>query len=269
MAKAKITNEKELQANIQRLEGNFRPDVHMVRTYVKDTDETVNIPHIGYGFKIDKKDYAFYNLLEDGTQDPNKPAYIMSKDVADKRFLKEYNKAHKAAKKLAKVKNITEFGKIAALTDIAYNMGTEWHLKFPSAMKALNEKNYLEFTKELLRGKDKFTKSKYVKDVGINRVTENTLLFGYDHTEAYNSGDLYKEASKEFISSENPVPEELYRNTPLDRFAFSPETEGMGVHTPRGFLYSEREVIPDYSSGERETFLGDTNIGLSNRIDDN
>ena len=64
MAKAKITNEKELQANIQRLEGNFRPDVHMVRTYVKDTDETVNIPHIGYGFKIDKKDYAFYNLLD-------------------------------------------------------------------------------------------------------------------------------------------------------------------------------------------------------------
>ena len=269
MAKAKITNEKELQASIQRLEGNFRPDVHMVRTYVKDTDETVDIPHIGYGFKIDKKDYAFYNLLEDGTQDPNKPAYIMSRDVADKRFLKEYNKAHNAAKKLAKAKNITEFGKIAALTDIAYNMGTEWHLKFPSAMKALDEKNYLEFTKELLRGKDKFTKSKYVKDVGINRVTENTLLFGYDHTEAYNSGDLYKEASKEFISSENPVPKELYRSTPLDRFAFSPETEGMGVHTPRGFLYSEREVIPDYSSGERETFLGDTNIGLSNRIDGN
>ena len=192
MAKFKITNEKELQANIKRLEGGFRSDVHMVPTTIEGTDDTVDIPHIGYGFKIDKKDYAFYNLLKDGTQDPSKPAYVMSKDVAEKRFLKEYNKAHKAAKKLAKEKNITGFERIAAFTDIAYNMGTEWHLKFPSAMKALDNGDYLEFTKELLRGQDKSTKSKYVKDVGIERLTQNTLPFGYDHTEAYNSGALYK-----------------------------------------------------------------------------
>jgi hypothetical protein len=192
MVRIKITTEKESQANIKRLEGGFRSDVHMVSSKIKDTDETVDIPHIGYGFKIDKEDYAFYNLLEDGTQDFSKPAYKMDKNVAEKRFLKEYNKAHTAAKNLAKEKDVTEFERIAVFTDLAYNMGTEWHLKFPSAMKALDNKDYLEFTKELLRGEDKATKSFYVNDVGIGRVTQNTLPFGYDHTEDYNSGALYQ-----------------------------------------------------------------------------
>ena len=192
MTKIKITHDQELQANIKKLEGGFRADVPMVSSKKKDTDGTVDIPHTGYGFKIDKKDYAFYNLLEDGTQDPNKPAYKMDKNVAEKRFLKEYNKAHKAAKNLAKEKGITKFEKIAAFTDLAYNMGTEWHLKFPNAMKALDSGDYLEFTKELLRVKDRYTISAYVNDVGIDRVTQNTLPFGYDHTVDYNSGLLYQ-----------------------------------------------------------------------------
>ena len=257
MAKLKITNEKELQDNIKRLEGGFRSDVHMVPTTIEGTDDTVDIPHIGYGFKIDKKDYASYNLLEDGTQDPNKPAYVMSKDVAEKRFLKEYNKAHTAAKKLAKAKNITGFEKIAAFTDIAYNMGTEWYLKFPSAMEALDNGDYLEFTKELLRGQDRYTKSKYVKDVGIERVTQNTLPFGYDHTKDYNSGALYEYQSnvpetKSFMNLDTNMyiqPDMLGADSSVDRFGFvnpNINKEGpnarvrgnvnLGFRSPQGFV---------------------------------
>jgi hypothetical protein len=257
MAKLKITNEKELQDNIKKLEGGFRSDVHMVPTTIEGTDDTVDIPHIGYGFKIDKKDYAFYNLLEDGTQDPNKPAYVMSRDVAEKRFLKEYNKAHTAAKKLAKAKNITGFEKIAAFTDIAYNMGTEWYLKFPSAMEALDNGDYLEFTKELLRGQDRYTKSKYVKDVGIERVTQNTLPFGYDHTKDYNSGALYEYQSNvleptSFMNLDTDMyiqPDMLGADSSVDRLGFvnpNINKEGpnarvrgdvnLGFRSPQGFV---------------------------------
>tara|TARA_R100001443_G_scaffold9297_1_gene18880 strand:+ start:9855 stop:13496 length:3642 start_codon:yes stop_codon:yes gene_type:complete len=198
----KFIDREGLQSYIKGREGEFHSEVYHVESTLEDGTKK-QIPHIGYGFKIEPNEYSKYNLAKNGKQLQNKPKYTMSPEEGEERFQKEFDKAYTSAAKLAYDNNITDFEHIGALTDLAYNMGTAWHKKFPRAKKALEAGDYATFTRELLLGKNPYLESNYVKDVGIDRVTTITEAFGHNYVDQYKDGSLYKPQTESFLDGFN------------------------------------------------------------------
>ena len=59
MTKLKITNEKEFQATIKRIEGGFRSDVHKDLSKIQDTEATEDHTNLGSGCKSDENETQF------------------------------------------------------------------------------------------------------------------------------------------------------------------------------------------------------------------
>jgi GH24 family phage-related lysozyme (muramidase) len=118
--------------------------------------DTLNKPTCGVGHLLSIEECSEYEIGQN-----------VSQTTRDKWLKEDAQKAWDAAAQQIQDLDIEDTGFISALGSVNFQLGTRWMNKFPSAYKALSNKNYDEAIRQVSTGSGKDGQSKWKEQTPV------------------------------------------------------------------------------------------------------
>jgi GH24 family phage-related lysozyme (muramidase) len=150
-----------LQARKQMNSGGLPSDEFNMNNFLEHLKYREGLKDEVYLDTLDKPTGGVGHLLTSEELKKYKVGDKIEQDVIDNWLKEDSEKAVKAARQQAKEYGISSGKFIEALGSVNFQLGVNWENKFPSAVKALKEKNYQEAIKQISTGSAEGGESKW------------------------------------------------------------------------------------------------------------